>query len=69
MLIKPAVKMKILKIFVPIILLPLTVYYCATVPITGRSQLNLISSSEMNAMSFELSVGLIKQQIKLQFFL
>lgn len=44
--------MKILKIFVPIILLALTVYYCSTVPITGRSQLNLVPASEMNAMSF-----------------
>ena len=44
--------MKALKIFVPIILLALTVYYCSTVPITGRSQLSLISASEMNAMSF-----------------
>ena len=26
---------------------------CTTVPITGRQQLSLISSSEMNAMSFQ----------------
>jgi predicted Zn-dependent protease len=45
--------MKLLKIFVPIILLALTVYYCSTVPITGRSQLSLVSASEMNAMSFQ----------------
>ena len=45
--------MKALKIFVPIILLALTVYYCSTVPITGRSQLSLVSASEMNAMSFQ----------------
>ena len=44
--------MKLLKIFVPIILLALTVYYCSTVPITGRSQLSLIPASEMNSMSF-----------------
>jgi len=44
--------MKALKIFVPIILLALTVYYCSTVPITGRKQLSLVSSSEMNSMSF-----------------
>lgn len=44
--------MKILKIFVPIILLALTLYYCSTVPITGRSQLSLVSASEMNSMSF-----------------
>ncbi len=44
--------MKLLKIFVPIILLSITVYYCSTVPITGRSQLSLIPASEMNSMSF-----------------
>jgi len=44
--------MKLLKIFIPVILLALTVYYCSTVPITGRSQLSLVSASEMNAMSF-----------------
>jgi predicted Zn-dependent protease len=44
--------MKLIKVFVPIILLAFTVYYCATVPITGRSQLNLISASEINSMSF-----------------
>ena len=44
--------MKLLKIFVPIILLAFTVYYCSTVPITGRSQLSLIPASEMNALSF-----------------
>ncbi len=45
--------MKKLKILVPIILLAFTVYYCSTVPITGRSQLNLIPASEMNSMSFQ----------------
>lgn len=45
--------MKFLKIFVPIILLTITLYYCSTVPITGRSQLHLISSSELNALSFQ----------------
>jgi predicted Zn-dependent protease len=44
--------MKLLKIFIPVILLALTFYYCSTVPITGRSQLSLVSASEMNAMSF-----------------
>lgn len=53
--------MKLLKIFVPIILLALTVYYCSTVPITGRSQLNLVSDSEMNAMSFQQYGEFIKQ--------
>ena len=45
--------MKYLKILIPVILLALTLYYCSTVPITGRSQLHLISSSELNAMSFQ----------------
>jgi len=52
--------MKLLKIFVPIILLAFTVYYCATVPITGRSQLSLIPDSEMNAMSFSQYSEFIK---------
>lgn len=45
--------MKALKIFIPFILLSLMVYHCSTVPITGRSQLKLISSSELNALSFQ----------------
>lgn len=45
--------MKSLKILVSIILLALTVYYCSTVPITGRSQLNLIPASEINSLSFQ----------------
>lgn len=45
--------MKYLKILIPVILLALTLYYCSTVPITGRSQLHLISSSDLNAMSFQ----------------
>lgn len=45
--------MKYLKILIPVILLALTLYYCSTVPITGRSQLHLISASELNAMSFQ----------------
>jgi predicted Zn-dependent protease len=53
--------MKALKIFVPIILLALTVYYCSTVPITGRSQLSLISASEMNSMSFAQYGEFLKQ--------
>ncbi|MEO8231907.1 MAG: M48 family metallopeptidase [Ignavibacteriota bacterium] len=56
--------MKALKVFVPIILLALTVYYCATVPITGRSQLSLIPASEINAMSFA-QYGEFLQQNKL----
>lgn len=53
--------MKALKIFVPIVLLALTVYYCSTVPITGRSQLSLISASEMNALSFQQYGDFLKQ--------
>ena len=53
--------MKLLKIFIPIILLALTVYYCSTVPITGRSQLSLVSASEMNAMSFQQYDEFLKQ--------
>jgi predicted Zn-dependent protease len=45
--------MKFLKLFVPIILLVITFYYCSTVPITGRSQLHLISSADLNALSFQ----------------
>ncbi len=45
--------MKKLKMLVLIILIAFTVYYCSTVPITGRSQLNLIPASEMNSMSFQ----------------
>ncbi len=45
--------MKFLKLFVPIILLAITFYYCSTVPITGRSQLNLISSADLNALSYQ----------------
>ena len=35
------------------LLLPLLLTACATVPITGRQQLSLISDAEMNAMSFQ----------------
>jgi predicted Zn-dependent protease len=45
--------MKSLKILLPSMLLALLLYYCSTVPITGRSQLSLIPASEMNAMSFQ----------------
>ena len=45
--------MKSLKLLIPIILLAITFYYCSTVPITGRSQLNLISSSDLNALSYQ----------------
>jgi predicted Zn-dependent protease len=38
---------------VTLLLIVLVLVACATVPITGRNQLNIISDSEMNAMSFE----------------
>ncbi len=53
--------MKSLKIFIPIILLAITFYYCSTVPITGRSQLNLISSADLNALSFQEYSDFMKQ--------
>lgn len=45
--------MKSSKIFIPMVLLALTLYYCSTVLITGRSQLHLISSADLNALSFQ----------------
>ncbi len=45
--------MKFFKIIVPLFLIALILYTCSTVPITGRSQLNLISASELNALSFQ----------------
>jgi hypothetical protein len=53
--------MKYLKLFVPIILLAITFYYCSTVPITGRSQLSLISASDLNALSFQEYSEFLKQ--------
>ncbi len=38
---------------ISVLLLAVLVAACATVPITGRKQLSLISDSEMNAMSFQ----------------
>lgn len=45
--------MKKLKIILPILLILLTIYYCNTVPITGRKQLNIIPASQINALSFQ----------------
>jgi len=53
--------MKTFKIILPAILLALTVYFCNKVPITGRSQLSLISSTEMNALSFQQYDEFLKQ--------
>ncbi len=53
--------MKYLKIFIPIILIAITFYYCSTVPITGRSQLHLISSADLNALSFQQYTEFLQQ--------
>ena len=53
--------MKTFKVIVPCILLALTFYYCSTVPITGRSQLKLISSTEINSLSFQQYDEFLKQ--------
>ncbi len=53
--------MRSLKIILPVLLLAFTVYYCSTVPITGRSQLNLIPASEINALSFQQYDEFLKQ--------
>lgn len=44
--------MKIIQFFVPVLVLALT-SQCATVPITGRSQLSLIPNSQVLPMSFD----------------
>lgn len=53
--------MRSLKIILSALLLAFTVYYCSTVPITGRSQLNLIPASEINALSFQQYDEFLKQ--------
>ena len=53
--------MKSLKIILPVLLLAFAVYYCSTVPITGRSQLNLIPALEINALSFQQYDEFLKQ--------
>jgi predicted Zn-dependent protease len=45
--------MKRIKIYLSLIVLSVLVYYCSTVPITGRSQVNLIPASQINALSFQ----------------
>ncbi len=45
--------MKILKLFVPLLLIALTIYYCTTVPITGRKQFNIIPAAQINSLSFQ----------------
>ncbi len=53
--------MKKTKIYLSLILLALLVYYCSTVPITGRKQISLIPSSEINALSFQQYGEFLKQ--------
>ncbi|NWF51278.1 MAG: M48 family metallopeptidase [Ignavibacteriaceae bacterium] len=53
--------MKTLKYFLLLLFMGLFFYHCSTVPITGRSQLNLIPDSEINAMSFQQYDEFIKQ--------
>lgn len=46
--------MKLFKYFVAIVITSSTIFIsCSTVPLTGRSQLNMIPNSEMLAMSFQ----------------
>lgn len=53
--------MKRLKLILPLLLVAFVFYYCSTVPITGRSQLNLIPASEINALSFQQYDEFLKQ--------
>ncbi|MFN3872347.1 MAG: M48 family metallopeptidase [Ignavibacterium sp.] len=53
--------MKRIKIYLSLILLALLVYYCSTVPITGRKQISLIPASEINALSFQQYGEFLKQ--------
>lgn len=53
--------MKKIKILLSLLLLALVVYYCSTVPITGRKQLTLIPASEINALSFQQYDEFLKQ--------
>jgi predicted Zn-dependent protease len=51
---KENIKMKLLKYFVAVVVTSSTIFIaCSTVPLTGRSQLNMIPDSEMLAMSFQ----------------
>lgn len=44
---------KYFKIIIPIILGIFTLYYCNTVPITGRKQLNIIPADQIHSLSFQ----------------
>ena len=46
--------MKLLKYFIAVLVTSSTIFIsCSTVPLTGRSQLNMIPDNEMLAMSFQ----------------
>ena len=46
--------MKLIKYFFVVVITSSTIFIsCSTVPLTGRSQLNMIPDSEMLAMSFQ----------------
>lgn len=48
------IKMKLIKYFFVVVITTSTIFIsCSTVPLTGRSQLNMIPDSEMLAMSFQ----------------
>lgn len=53
--------MKKLKLILPLLLVAFVLYYCSTVPITGRSQLNLVPASQINSLSFQQYGEFIKQ--------
>lgn len=53
--------MRKLKIYLLLLFISLFVYYCSTVPITGRKQLSLIPASEINALSFQQYGEFLKQ--------
>lgn len=53
--------MKLVKIILSVLILWLLIYNCSTVPITGRKQLNLISTSEINSLSFKQYDEFLKQ--------
>lgn len=53
--------MKKLKLIFPLLLVAFVLYYCSTVPITGRSQLNLVPASQINSLSFQQYGEFIKQ--------
>jgi predicted Zn-dependent protease len=54
-------EMKKIKLFISIFITALFVYYCSTVPLTGRKQINLIPASEINALSFQQYGEFLKQ--------